>query len=148
MYVFEIQQFNPTAHHSVHVGYVNKLFTTQREALAYYNMYHPTLPAMCGATYRSDVAPITNFIYIVREYRTECLNISPLEMERCSTIPASSVKLLSKREELVNEVNSEIVSQGKRPLSSAEIERLSTCKKEEWKKLMNNCLSNRGFYVD
>lgn len=146
MYVFEIQQFNST--HSVHVGYVNKLFTTQREALAYYNTYHPTLPAMCAATYRSDVAPITNLIYIVREYRTECLNISPLEMENGVVASTTTVRPLSKREELVNDLNSEIISNGKRPLSSAEINKFLTCKKEQWKIHVKDCLSNRGFWVD
>jgi len=87
-YVLEVQRFdyNECNEHSgskgksLHIGYMNKVFNTKRNACEYYDKYNPHMrPLNSLENYRSDWDPSTRLMYVIREYFYEYLTISPFE---------------------------------------------------------------------
>jgi hypothetical protein len=63
-----------------HIGYMNKLFRTKKEASDYYNQFNPNMRALnSNKNWRSDWNPDTKLRYLVREYSGEYLKIDPFE---------------------------------------------------------------------
>ena len=85
-YILEVQKFYNNGHiiypeyngKFEHIGYINKLFRTKKEAGDYYDQFHPHMRRLnAHKTWRSDCAPNTNLRYVVREYSGEFLKITP-----------------------------------------------------------------------
>lgn len=90
-YILEVQQFNPDAHKyypewngtNIHIGYMNKIFKTKKEASNYYNKFNPHMRHLnAHNTWCSDWDPNSCLMYIVREYFYECLKMPPFEDEK------------------------------------------------------------------
>ena len=78
-YVLEVQKFysNPFTNFSnssskkftKHIGYIDKLFSTKKEASEYYDRFNPHMRSLnAHNTWRSDWDPRTKLMYIVRRY--------------------------------------------------------------------------------
>jgi len=87
-YILEVQKFNPEGHNeypswngkSEHIGYLNKVFKTRKEASDYYDKFNPHMrPLNAYNKWRSDWDPNSGLMYIVRERFYEYLKISPFE---------------------------------------------------------------------
>jgi|TARA_B110000967_G_scaffold201587_1_gene239092 hypothetical protein len=87
-YVLEVQRFdhNESNEHSgsmgksIHIGYMNKVFNTKRDACEYYDKYNPHMRSLNAVeSYRSDWDPYTRLMYVVRDYCYEYLTISSFE---------------------------------------------------------------------
>ncbi len=91
-YILEAQQFYPdgfTLHPEwnglyEHIGYINKIFTTKKEACAYYDKYNKHMRKLnanntLSGMLRSDYDPETKILYVVREYGGEYLKLPPFE---------------------------------------------------------------------
>ena len=87
-YILEVQRFNPSGHEihpnwngkSEHVGYINKVFATQKEAGEYYDEFNPHMRKLnAHNTWMSDWGPRNGFMYIVRERFYEYLIIPPFD---------------------------------------------------------------------
>ena len=87
-YVLEVQKFVIDGHKlhpewngkSEHVGYMNKIFKTKKEACNYYDKFNPHLRSLnAHNTWRSDWDPETKLMYIVRELYSEYLKIPSFE---------------------------------------------------------------------
>lgn len=87
-YILEVQLFSVRGHiehpewngKSEHVGYMNKIFKTKRDACEYYNIHNPHMRRLNSHhTWRSDLDPTTHLMYIVREYYSEYLKVPPFE---------------------------------------------------------------------
>lgn len=65
-----------------HIGYVNKVFKTKKQAAAYYNTYHPHMRALeMQGGWLSDYDPDTKLCYAVRENYGQCLKLPSLTHE-------------------------------------------------------------------
>jgi hypothetical protein len=69
-----------------HVGYMNKIFRTKKQACDYYNEHNPHMPQFNGAKrfggglyLCSHYDPNTNLVYVVREHYHESLTIPPFD---------------------------------------------------------------------
>jgi hypothetical protein len=63
-----------------HVGYMNKIFKTKKEAVEYYDLHNPHMRSLnAHNTWASDWDPDTRLIYVVRKYTGEIKKISPFE---------------------------------------------------------------------
>ena len=87
-YILEVQTFNVTGHReypeyngkSQHIGYMNKVFKTKKEAANYYDTFNPHMRKLnILENWCSDWDPYTCLMYVVREHFHEYLNISPFE---------------------------------------------------------------------
>ena len=87
-YVLEVQRFHPNESNeqasyrgkSEHIGYMNKIFKTKKEACDYYDRYNTHMRRLNAIeTYRSDWDPRNRLMYVVREYFYEYLTISSFE---------------------------------------------------------------------
>jgi triacylglycerol esterase/lipase EstA (alpha/beta hydrolase family) len=91
-YILEAQQFYPdgfTIHPEwnglyEHIGYMNKIFTTKKEACAYYDKYNKNMRKLnanntLSGMLRSDYDLETKILYVVREYGGEYLKLPPFE---------------------------------------------------------------------
>lgn len=92
-YILEVQQYHPdwACGRNEHVGYMNRVFKTRREACAYYDQYNPHMRSLnAHGTWRSDWDPHTYLRYVVREHYNECLTIPPFNLQ---DTPIITVKL-------------------------------------------------------
>jgi hypothetical protein len=89
-YILEVQKYYVTGHHdfpqyngkSEHVGYMNKIFKTKKEASDYYDKFNPHMRKLnVLETWCSDWDPNTCLLYIVRERFYEYLKIPPFEKQ-------------------------------------------------------------------
>jgi len=89
-YILEVQKYYVTGHHdfpqyngkSEHVGYMNKIFKTKKEASDYYDKFNPHMRKLnVLETWCSDWDPNTCLMYIVRERFYEYLKIPPFEKQ-------------------------------------------------------------------
>lgn len=87
-YILEVQKFNSNGHNdypewngkSEHIGYINKIFRTKREACEYYDKFNPHMRSLnAHKNWRSDWDPNTHLMYIVRQHFYEYKKISPFE---------------------------------------------------------------------
>ena len=87
-YILEVQRFDCDGHiihpewtgKFEHIGYMNKLFRTKKEASEYYNQFNPHMRLLnAHKNWRSDWNSDTKLRYIVREYSGEYLKIEPFE---------------------------------------------------------------------
>lgn len=63
-----------------HLGYINKLFETKREASYYYKLYNPHMNEInAESRWCSECDPKTKFVYVIREYTGELLKIPPFD---------------------------------------------------------------------
>lgn len=66
--------------HKEHLGYINKIFETKREAIYYYKLYNPHMSEITAEKrWCSECDPKTKFVYVIREYTGEVLKILPFE---------------------------------------------------------------------
>lgn len=87
-YILEVQKFNPNGHtenpewngKSEHLGYINKVFKSKKEASEYYNRFNPHMRNInADNNWCSDWDPESFLMYIVRERFYEYLKLPPLE---------------------------------------------------------------------
>lgn len=87
-YILEVQTFNVIGHReypeyngkSQHIGYMNKVFKTKKEAANYYDTFNPHMRKLnILENWCSDWDPYTCLMYVVREHFHEYLNISTFE---------------------------------------------------------------------
>ena len=87
-YILEVQQFNVTGHHdhpeyngkSEHIGYINKVFESKKEAGNYYDEFNPHMRNLNALeNWCSDWDPNTCLMYVVREKFYEYLKIPPFK---------------------------------------------------------------------
>ena len=75
-FILEVQYFNIDIHKSKHIGYMNKLFKTKKEAKDYYDKFNPH---MCSLNAHNNQCSVwdatTKLMYIVRERFYEYLKI-------------------------------------------------------------------------
>lgn len=84
-YILEVQRFYTYCHITnpewngkfEHIGYINKLFITKKEASDYYNQFNTHMRQLNENSGASDWDPYTKLRYVVREYLGECLKIQP-----------------------------------------------------------------------
>lgn len=63
-----------------HIGYMNKIFMTKKQACDYYNEYNKHMRKLnTNNTIRSDYDPETKILYVLREYGGEYLKLPPFE---------------------------------------------------------------------
>ena len=61
-----------------HIGYINKIFKTKRDASDYYYIHNQHMRAINSENYWcSDCDPETYLLYVIRQYTGEFLKISP-----------------------------------------------------------------------
>ena len=66
--------------HREHLGYINKLFETKREASYYYKLHNPEMSEITAERrWYSECDPKTKFVYVIREYTGELLKIPPFD---------------------------------------------------------------------
>jgi len=82
-YILEVQKFyselNPEWNgKSIHVGYMDKFFSTKKKAAEYYDEHNPHMRGLnAHGEWRSDWDPETHLMYVVREHYYEHRNIPP-----------------------------------------------------------------------
>jgi hypothetical protein len=85
-YILEVQKVYPDGHllhpewngKNEHLGYINMIFKTKKQACDYYDKHNPHLrPLNAHNTYRSDWDTETYIEYVIREYGGEYLKIPP-----------------------------------------------------------------------
>ena len=85
-YILEVQKFNINGHIDYptyngkceHIGYMNKLFKSKKEAAEYYDKYNPHMRKLnAHENWCSDWDPNSCLIYIVREHFYEYLKLPP-----------------------------------------------------------------------
>jgi hypothetical protein len=90
-YILEVQRFDIDGHRihpewngkSEHIGYMNKIFKTKKQASDYYNKFNPHMRSLNGHnTWQSDHDPDTHLMYIVREHFYEYLKIPPFDFDQ------------------------------------------------------------------
>ena len=88
VYILEVQRFDSHGHNIhpewngkyEHIGYMNKLFQTKKEASDYYDKFNPHMRSLnAHNTWCSDWDPKNNLKYIVRKNFGEYLKISPFD---------------------------------------------------------------------
>ncbi len=63
-----------------HIGYMNKIFKTKKEACDYYNKFNPHMRSLnAHGKYCSDWDPKNCLMYIVREFHYENINLPNFE---------------------------------------------------------------------
>uniref|UniRef100_A0A6C0AD53 Uncharacterized protein n=1 Tax=viral metagenome TaxID=1070528 RepID=A0A6C0AD53_9ZZZZ len=88
MYILEVLKFNPEIHQTnpewsgkaEHIGYINLVFCSKKEAGLYYDQHNsPRMRSLnANGEWRSDWDPDTFLMYIVRKhYGYECKKIRP-----------------------------------------------------------------------
>ena len=86
-YILEVQQFFINGHNThpewngkkEHVGYINKIFNTKKEACDYYYIHNQHMRVInLENDWCSDWDPQTKLLYVIRKYTGEFLKISPL----------------------------------------------------------------------
>jgi len=76
----ELKNKNGWNGHREHLGYINKLFETKREASYYYKLYNPHMKEInAESRWCSECDPKTKFVYVIREYTGELLKIPPFD---------------------------------------------------------------------
>jgi len=66
--------------HKEHLGYINKIFETRREASYYYKLYNSHMSEITAESrWCSECDPQTKFVYVIREYTGELLKIPQFE---------------------------------------------------------------------
>ena len=87
-YILEVQRFNINGHTDFpayngkceHIGYMNKLFKSKKEAAEYYDKYNPHMRRLnAHENWRSDWDPGSCLMYIVREHFYEYLKLPSFE---------------------------------------------------------------------
>ena len=79
-YILEVQKFYSELNtewngKSIHVGYMDKFFSTKKKAAEYYDEHNPHMRGLnAHGEWRSDWDPETHLMYVVRE-----LNIPPFD---------------------------------------------------------------------
>jgi hypothetical protein len=85
-YILEVQRFDTNGHilhpewngKLEHVGYMNKIFATKKQACDYYDIHNPHMRSLnAHNTWRSDWDPTTKLMYVVRKHYIEYLKIPP-----------------------------------------------------------------------
>jgi hypothetical protein len=85
-YILEVQQYISDGHNThpewrgkkQHIGYMNKIFTTKKEAGDYYHLHNPHMRIVTSEYgWCSDWDPDTKLVYVVRKYTGEFLHVSP-----------------------------------------------------------------------
>lgn len=79
-FILEVQKFNTTLQKFDHVGYMDKIFKTKKEACNFYNLKNPNMRKINKELY-SDLNPNTMLRYVVRIFNNEHLSIPPFETE-------------------------------------------------------------------
>jgi hypothetical protein len=83
-YILEVQKFNINGHIDFpaytgkceHIGYMNKLFKSKKEAAEYYDKYNPHMRKLNAIeNWCSDWDPSSCLMYIVREHFYEYLKL-------------------------------------------------------------------------
>ena len=89
-YILEVQKYHVTGNHdfpqyngkSEHIGYMNKVFKTKKEASDYYDKFNPHMRKLnILENWCSDWDQKTCLMYVVRKRFTEYLKIPPFEKE-------------------------------------------------------------------
>lgn len=62
-----------------HVGYMDVVFNTKKEALDYYNKHNPHMKPMKRGVWRSDYDPVSFLSYVVRSVSHEVSYVPPFE---------------------------------------------------------------------
>ena len=87
-YILEVQRFYENIHNlypewngkSEHIGYMNKIFKTKKEASDYYDKYNSHMRSLnAHNNWCSDWDPNTRLMFIVREYFYEHLKLPAFE---------------------------------------------------------------------
>lgn len=66
--------------HKQHLGYINKIFETKREASYYHKLHNPNMSEITAENrWCSECDSKTKFVYVIREYTGELLKIPPFE---------------------------------------------------------------------
>lgn len=79
VYILEVQRWGKKCGH---VGYMDAIFKTKKDACSYYDRHNPHMRSLnAHRTWRSDWDPETRLLYVVREYGFEYLKISPFDPE-------------------------------------------------------------------
>ncbi len=74
MYILEAQKFTPYGFK--HLGYVNKIFKSKKNACIFYDQANPWLrPINAYNTYTSDWHPKNNLRFVVRHFDREILTL-------------------------------------------------------------------------
>ena len=85
-YILEVQRFEfdgLTSHPDwngkcEHVGYMNKIFATKKQACDYYHAHNPHMRQLNACnTWHSDWDPTTKLMYVVRRHYFEYLKLPP-----------------------------------------------------------------------
>ncbi len=85
-YILEVQRFDSDGHIThpewngkfEHIGYMNILFRTKKEASDYYDNFNTHMRSLnAHNSWYSDWDPNTRLRYVVRNYSGEYLKISP-----------------------------------------------------------------------
>jgi hypothetical protein len=83
LYILEVQEFIPEPLQDkgfLHVGYMNRIFTSKIEAIEYYDKYNIHMRSINRyANLCSDWDPNTNLRYIVRRYYGERKTMTSFE---------------------------------------------------------------------
>jgi hypothetical protein len=87
-YILEVQRFDKTGYFNhirwngkyEHIGYMNKLFPTKKDAADYYNMHNKHMRKLnAHGCWNSAWDPKTRLRYVVREYYGEYLMLPSFE---------------------------------------------------------------------
>jgi len=85
-YILEVQQFFSNGHNThpewngkkEHIGYINKIFNTKKEASNYYKIHNQHMRDINSEfKWCSDWDPQTKLLYVIRKHTGEFLKISP-----------------------------------------------------------------------
>lgn len=86
MFILEELVYTPMVG-MTHVGYLDKVFTTKRKAIDYYDKFHPYMRSInAHRTEMSDWHPLTGKLYIIRKYHGETKTIAPFQNARLYTL--------------------------------------------------------------
>lgn len=103
-YVLEAQLYSQGEEYR-HVGYVNKVFRTQKQAAAYYDRFNPRSrmrPLNAHGTWRSDWDTSTSLRFVVRAYHLEKMVVpafgDPAYSGGAFTHPDGAIDALMRRE--------------------------------------------------
>lgn len=84
-YILEVQKYysnvDPQMNgKSEHVGYMNVIFKSKKEACDYYNKFNPHMRSLnAHGNYSSDWDPKTCLMYVIREFHYENRNLPTFE---------------------------------------------------------------------
>lgn len=88
-YILEVQKFYTDGHSKhpewngkkEHIGYMNKIFETKKEASDYYYLHNPHMrPINSENNWCSDWDSETKLLYVIRNYTGEFLKIAPFSI--------------------------------------------------------------------